>query len=146
MSNRHQRRADLRCFRHQVHRDHIVTHMVDASADLSAFPSNGNRDPSAKARKRWSAAVAAARRNSTRCPTASATASRQPPTRRRRRSDTQDQPPTRAAFAHFRCVAGGTGARPGLRKVGLVFQFLSRPWPAPDVAAPAHPRRSDRRV
>jgi hypothetical protein len=37
MSNRHQRRRDVREFRHQV-RDHIVTHLIDANADLSAHP------------------------------------------------------------------------------------------------------------
>jgi hypothetical protein len=36
--NRHQRRADLRSFRREVHRDHILTHLVDANADLSGFP------------------------------------------------------------------------------------------------------------
>ena len=38
MSNRHQRRADVRAFRHQVHRDHILTHLLDANADLSRHP------------------------------------------------------------------------------------------------------------
>ncbi|MDE5465225.1 hypothetical protein [Bradyrhizobium sp. CSS354] len=38
MSNRHQRRADTRAFRHQVHHGHVLTHLVDAQADLSGFP------------------------------------------------------------------------------------------------------------
>ena len=38
MSNRHQRRADLRCFRREAHRDHIVTHLIDANADLDGYP------------------------------------------------------------------------------------------------------------
>jgi hypothetical protein len=38
MSNRHQRRSDTRTFRRQVQRRHILTHLVDAQADLSGFP------------------------------------------------------------------------------------------------------------
>jgi hypothetical protein len=39
MSNRASRRRDTRAFRHQAHRDHIVlTHLVDANADLSDVP------------------------------------------------------------------------------------------------------------
>jgi hypothetical protein len=39
MSNRAQRRRDTREFRHQVHRDHVLlTHLIDANADLSAHP------------------------------------------------------------------------------------------------------------
>lgn len=36
--NRAQRRADLRSFRRDVHRDHIDTHLVDVNADLDGFP------------------------------------------------------------------------------------------------------------
>ena len=38
MSNRHQRRADLRSFRREVHRDHILTHLIEVNADLGGFP------------------------------------------------------------------------------------------------------------
>jgi hypothetical protein len=50
--NRHQRRADLRCFRHQVHCGPIVTHLIDASADLNGFPML------AKIAEAWRASIA----------------------------------------------------------------------------------------
>ena len=43
-------------------------------------------------------------------------------------------------------VVGGTGARQGVQAVGLIFEFLCRCRPAPDMAALARPRRSERRV
>jgi hypothetical protein len=38
MSNRHERRAEQRSFRREVHRDHILTHLIDVNADLGGFP------------------------------------------------------------------------------------------------------------
>ncbi len=37
MSTGNQRRSDLRAFRRELHRDHILTHLIDASVDLSGF-------------------------------------------------------------------------------------------------------------
>jgi hypothetical protein len=37
-------------------------------------------------------------------------------------------------------------ARPGMRTLALICELLPRRRPAPVMAAPAHPRRSDRRV
>src|SRR5258705_9757986 len=38
MSNRAQRRSDTRAFRREVHRDHILTYLVDVNADLDTYP------------------------------------------------------------------------------------------------------------
>jgi hypothetical protein len=38
MSNRAQRRSDTRAFRREVHRDHILTHLIDVNADLDGYP------------------------------------------------------------------------------------------------------------
>ena len=38
MNNRATRRADTRAFRQQVHRDHIVTHLVSVHTDLTPYP------------------------------------------------------------------------------------------------------------
>ena len=38
MSNRHQRRAEVRAFRRDVHHDHIVTYLVAADAQLDHHP------------------------------------------------------------------------------------------------------------
>ena len=38
MSNRASRRRDVREFRHHVHRGHVITHLIDAGADLSGTP------------------------------------------------------------------------------------------------------------
>jgi len=36
--NRHQRRADLRAFKREAERDHLVTHLVAANAPLDHYP------------------------------------------------------------------------------------------------------------
>ena len=51
MSNRAQRRSDRRAFRREVHRDYILTHLIDVRADLSAFPMLAN------AAAAWGAAI-----------------------------------------------------------------------------------------
>jgi hypothetical protein len=51
MSNRAQRRSDTRAFRHQVRGEHVVTHLLDVNADLSAFPML------AKVAAAWGAAI-----------------------------------------------------------------------------------------
>ena len=36
--NRHQRRSDLRCFKREAHRAHLVTHLIAADAPLDGHP------------------------------------------------------------------------------------------------------------
>jgi hypothetical protein len=40
MSNRHARRADLRAFKREAHREHLLTYLIDADDDVSlnSFP------------------------------------------------------------------------------------------------------------
>jgi hypothetical protein len=47
MSNRAQRRSDTRAFRHQVHRDFVLTHLIDVNADLSASNFSDSARPGA---------------------------------------------------------------------------------------------------
>jgi hypothetical protein len=51
VSNRAERRRSVRDFRHEAHRDHIVTHLLDVRCDLSAHPMLNS------VAKAWTAAI-----------------------------------------------------------------------------------------